>query len=83
MRTRMKMSLIQQPLKVSHVCYITFCCNESPKITLLTKHFFAPLGTLYCATRSYTSKKKDEISLSIGAVVEVLLRSDNGWWLVR
>ncbi|CAM4709234.1 unnamed protein product [Leuciscus chuanchicus] len=39
--------------------------------------------SLYCATRSYTSKKEDELSLSIGAVVEVLQRSDNGWWLVR
>uniref|UniRef100_A0A673J256 NADPH oxidase organizer 1-like n=1 Tax=Sinocyclocheilus rhinocerous TaxID=307959 RepID=A0A673J256_9TELE len=27
--------------------------------------------------------EKDELSLSIGAVVEVLQRSDNGWWLVR
>uniref|UniRef100_A0A8C1YN42 NADPH oxidase organizer 1b n=1 Tax=Cyprinus carpio TaxID=7962 RepID=A0A8C1YN42_CYPCA len=40
-------------------------------------------SSLYCSTRSYTSKKKDELSLSIGAVVEVLQRSDNGWWLVR
>uniref|UniRef100_A0A671RCI2 NADPH oxidase organizer 1-like n=1 Tax=Sinocyclocheilus anshuiensis TaxID=1608454 RepID=A0A671RCI2_9TELE len=40
-------------------------------------------SSLYCATRSYTSKKEDELSLSIGAVVEVLQRSDNGWWLVR
>ncbi|KAG1925571.1 NADPH oxidase organizer 1-like [Pimephales promelas] len=39
--------------------------------------------SLYCATRSYTSKKEDELSMSIGAVVEVLQRSDNGWWLVR
>ncbi|XP_056324850.1 NADPH oxidase organizer 1b [Danio aesculapii] len=39
--------------------------------------------SLYCATRCYTSKKEDELSLSIGAVVEVLQRSDNGWWLVR
>lgn len=40
-------------------------------------------SSLYCAIRSYTSKKKDELSLSIGAVVEVLQRTDNGWWLVR
>lgn len=39
--------------------------------------------SLYCATRSYTAKKEDELSLSIGAVVEVLQKSDNGWWLVR
>ncbi|KTF89659.1 hypothetical protein cypCar_00020523, partial [Cyprinus carpio] len=32
-------------------------------------------SSLYCATRSYTSKKEDELSLSIGAVVEVLQRS--------
>ncbi|XP_059386209.1 NADPH oxidase organizer 1-like [Carassius carassius] len=40
-------------------------------------------SSLFCCTRSYTSKKEDELSLSIGAVVEVLQRSDNGWWLVR
>ncbi|KAK2876578.1 hypothetical protein Q8A67_020674 [Cirrhinus molitorella] len=40
-------------------------------------------SSLYCATRGFTSKKEDELSLSIGAVVEVLQRSDNGWWLVR
>ncbi|KAA0725297.1 NADPH oxidase organizer 1 [Triplophysa tibetana] len=39
--------------------------------------------SLYCATRSYTSKKEDELCLSIGTVVEVLQMSDNGWWLVR
>ncbi|XP_055032942.2 NADPH oxidase organizer 1b [Misgurnus anguillicaudatus] len=39
--------------------------------------------TLYCAIRSYTSGKEDELSLSIGAVVEVLQMSDNGWWLIR
>ncbi|XP_058650002.1 NADPH oxidase organizer 1b isoform X2 [Onychostoma macrolepis] len=31
-------------------------------------------SSLYCVTRSYTSKKEDELSLSIGAVVEVLQR---------
>ncbi|XP_073684940.1 NADPH oxidase organizer 1b [Garra rufa] len=40
-------------------------------------------SSLYCATRGYTSKKEDELSLSFGAVVEVLQGSDNGWWLVR
>lgn len=39
--------------------------------------------SLYCAIRSYTSGKEDELSLSIGAVVEVLQMSDNGWWLIR
>lgn len=33
--------------------------------------------------RSYTSKKVDEISVPIGSVVEVLRKSDNGWWLIR
>lgn len=42
-----------------------------------------PLGTLYCAVRSYSAKKNDEVSVSIGSVVEVLTKSDNGWWLVR
>ncbi|XP_030630974.1 NADPH oxidase organizer 1b [Chanos chanos] len=40
-------------------------------------------GSVFCASRSYTSNKADEISVSIGAVVEVMQKSDNGWWLVR
>ncbi|TSK14653.1 NADPH oxidase organizer 1 [Bagarius yarrelli] len=39
--------------------------------------------SLYCAIRNYTSNMKDEISVNIGAVVEVIQKSDNGWWLVR
>ncbi|GAA6219898.1 NADPH oxidase organizer 1-like [Lates japonicus] len=40
-------------------------------------------GALYCAVRSYSTKKDDEVSVSIGSVVEVLRKSDNGWWLIR
>uniref|UniRef100_A0A3Q0R3R3 NADPH oxidase organizer 1b n=1 Tax=Amphilophus citrinellus TaxID=61819 RepID=A0A3Q0R3R3_AMPCI len=42
-----------------------------------------PRGALYCAVRSYSTKKADEISVPIGSVVEVLRKSDNGWWLIR
>ncbi|KAI4901282.1 hypothetical protein NFI96_004311 [Prochilodus magdalenae] len=37
----------------------------------------------YCAIRSYTSKTKDELSVTIGTILEVLQKSDNGWWLAR
>lgn len=40
-------------------------------------------GTLYCAARKYVSKKRDEVSVNIGSVVEVLRKSDDGWWLIR
>ncbi|KAM6897517.1 NADPH oxidase organizer 1b [Xenentodon cancila] len=40
-------------------------------------------GALYCAVKSYTSKKDDEVSAPIGSVVEVLRKSDDGWWLIR
>ncbi|XP_041671870.1 NADPH oxidase organizer 1-like [Cheilinus undulatus] len=40
-------------------------------------------GALYCAVRSYTTKKDDEVSVPIGSVVEVLRKSDDGWWLIR
>ncbi|TKS90048.1 NADPH oxidase organizer 1 [Collichthys lucidus] len=40
-------------------------------------------GALYCAVRSYTAKNNDEVSVPIGSVVEVLRKSDNGWWLIR
>uniref|UniRef100_A0A8C8S9W2 NADPH oxidase organizer 1 n=1 Tax=Pelusios castaneus TaxID=367368 RepID=A0A8C8S9W2_9SAUR len=39
-------------------------------------------GTLYYAARAYKSQKADELSLNVGVVVEVLEKSDNGWWLV-
>ncbi|KAM9837798.1 NADPH oxidase organizer 1b [Aulostomus maculatus] len=42
-----------------------------------------PGDALYCAVRSYSTKKDDEVSVPIGSVVEVLRKSDNGWWLIR
>lgn len=33
--------------------------------------------------KSYKATKGDEISVAIGAVVEVLQKSDSGWWLIR
>ncbi|XP_053132241.1 NADPH oxidase organizer 1 isoform X2 [Hemicordylus capensis] len=39
-------------------------------------------GLLYCTTRAYEAKKPDELSVNVGAVVEVLEKSDDGWWLV-
>lgn len=41
------------------------------------------VGDLYCAVRSYSTKKHDEVSVPIGSVVEVLRKSDDGWWLIR
>ncbi|XP_053496562.1 NADPH oxidase organizer 1b [Ictalurus furcatus] len=38
---------------------------------------------LYCAVRNYTSTMTDELSVNIGAVVEVIQKSNNGWWLAR
>ena len=43
---------------------------------------FTP-GMLYNAVKNYKATKDDEITVAIGAVVEVLQKSDNGWWLVR
>ncbi|KAK2893895.1 NADPH oxidase organizer 1a [Channa argus] len=40
-------------------------------------------GMRYTAVKSYKATKADEISVNIGAVVEVLQKSDNGWWLIR
>ncbi|XP_070779465.1 NADPH oxidase organizer 1a [Enoplosus armatus] len=40
-------------------------------------------GMMYTAVKSYKATKDDEITVSIGAVVEVLQQSDNGWWLIR
>uniref|UniRef100_A0A146Z3H9 NADPH oxidase organizer 1 n=1 Tax=Fundulus heteroclitus TaxID=8078 RepID=A0A146Z3H9_FUNHE len=40
-------------------------------------------GSLHCAVRSFSSSNADEVSVSIGSVVEVLRKSDDGWWLIR
>ncbi|XP_061741170.1 NADPH oxidase organizer 1a [Nerophis ophidion] len=40
-------------------------------------------GILYTVTKSYEATKDDEITVSLGAVVEVLQKSENGWWLIR
>lgn len=40
-------------------------------------------GTLCTAIKSYKATNDDEITVSIGAVVEVLQKSNNGWWLIR
>ncbi|KAM8837005.1 NADPH oxidase organizer 1-like [Spinachia spinachia] len=44
---------------------------------------FPLTGALYCAVRSYSSQKEDEVSVPIGSVVEVLRRTDDGWWFIR
>lgn len=38
---------------------------------------------LYTAVKSYKATKDDEITVAMGAVVEVIQKSENGWWLIR
>ncbi|KAM8960378.1 NADPH oxidase organizer 1-like [Pelodytes ibericus] len=40
-------------------------------------------GILYYASRGYEAMSSDELSMSIGIIVEVREKSNNGWWLVR
>ncbi|KAG7243575.1 hypothetical protein INR49_011132 [Caranx melampygus] len=40
-------------------------------------------GTMCTVIKSYKATKDDEITVNIGTVVEVLQKSDNGWWLIR
>uniref|UniRef100_A0A672PIM0 SH3 domain-containing protein n=1 Tax=Sinocyclocheilus grahami TaxID=75366 RepID=A0A672PIM0_SINGR len=40
-------------------------------------------GVFYVAAKSYKAMNSDELSVEIGSVVEVLQKSDNGWWIVR
>uniref|UniRef100_A0A3Q3W652 SH3 domain-containing protein n=1 Tax=Mola mola TaxID=94237 RepID=A0A3Q3W652_MOLML len=40
-------------------------------------------GMLYTAVKSYKATKDDEITVAMGAVVEVIQKSENGWWLIR
>lgn len=38
---------------------------------------------LYVTVKSYKATKGDEATVAIGVVVEVLQKSENGWWLIR
>ncbi|XP_007438817.1 NADPH oxidase organizer 1 isoform X1 [Python bivittatus] len=38
-------------------------------------------GMLYYVTQAYRAKEPDELSIKTGIVVEVLEKSDSGWWL--
>ncbi|KAG8557398.1 hypothetical protein GDO81_016621 [Engystomops pustulosus] len=39
-------------------------------------------GTYYYAEKGYEAQQADEISLTMGVVVEVIERSETGWWLI-
>lgn len=65
---------------------VSFSCHSEEINLFLQRHFnffLCPSGVLYCAVRSYSTKKDDEVSVPIGSVVEVLQKSDDGWWLIR
>ncbi|KAM6957198.1 NADPH oxidase organizer 1a [Aplochiton taeniatus] len=38
---------------------------------------------MYTVARSYKATHEDEVSVEMGSVVEVLQKTNNGWWLVR
>ncbi|XP_063285029.1 NADPH oxidase organizer 1-like [Pelobates fuscus] len=40
-------------------------------------------GILYYAAKGYESMSSDELSIVIGVLVEVIEKTNNGWWLVR
>uniref|UniRef100_A0A8C6ZUZ1 NADPH oxidase organizer 1 n=1 Tax=Nothoprocta perdicaria TaxID=30464 RepID=A0A8C6ZUZ1_NOTPE len=43
----------------------------------------APSCCLYFAARAYESQEADELSLNNGVLVEVVRKSEDGWWLSR
>uniref|UniRef100_A0A8C5QCH9 NADPH oxidase organizer 1 n=1 Tax=Leptobrachium leishanense TaxID=445787 RepID=A0A8C5QCH9_9ANUR len=40
-------------------------------------------GILYYASKGYEAMSADELTIVIGVLVEVVEKSNNGWWLVR
>ncbi|XP_053327508.1 NADPH oxidase organizer 1-like [Spea bombifrons] len=40
-------------------------------------------GVVYYASKGYEAMSSDELTISIGVIVEVMEKSINGWWLVR
>uniref|UniRef100_A0A8C8BGW6 NADPH oxidase organizer 1 n=1 Tax=Otus sunia TaxID=257818 RepID=A0A8C8BGW6_9STRI len=47
------------------------------------KDIQSALSSLYFVAQAYESQKADELSLNNGVVVEVVRKSDDGWWLIR
>ncbi|XP_029432679.1 NADPH oxidase organizer 1-like isoform X2 [Rhinatrema bivittatum] len=39
-------------------------------------------GALYCVVRGYEARNSDEVSVTVGVILEALEKSDTGWWLV-
>lgn len=42
-----------------------------------------PVGARYISTLSYKESRDDEISFSTGAIVRVIKKYIDGWWLVK
>ncbi|XP_031748335.1 NADPH oxidase organizer 1 isoform X2 [Xenopus tropicalis] len=40
-------------------------------------------GVLYYAAKAYEAMNSDEVSITVGVLVEVIEKSNNGWWLIR
>ncbi|XP_040212407.1 NADPH oxidase organizer 1-like [Rana temporaria] len=53
---------------------------ESAHMDLKEKSFSK--GTFYYVQKGYEAQNSDEISLGVGVVVEVIEKSENGWWLI-
>uniref|UniRef100_A0A8C0FY16 NADPH oxidase organizer 1 n=1 Tax=Bubo bubo TaxID=30461 RepID=A0A8C0FY16_BUBBB len=51
--------------------------DAKPDVPLLSA------GSLYFVAQAYESQKADELSLNNGVVVEVVRKSNDGWWLIR
>ncbi|XP_076025744.1 NADPH oxidase organizer 1b [Genypterus blacodes] len=58
-------------------------CDEEDDDELMPMSALQHGGALYCAVRSYSTNRHDELPVTIGSVVEVLRKSDDGWWLTR
>ena len=49
----------------------------------LKRVFFLFLGHFYVTAVPYTAQNPDELSYNIGEEVEVVAKSNYGWWKIR
>ncbi|XP_076856400.1 NADPH oxidase organizer 1b [Brachyhypopomus gauderio] len=61
--------------------FLETCEDEDEEDDMLDTE--AVQRSLYLTAKSYTATTRDELSVTIGTLVEVLQKTDNGWWLVR
>ena len=61
------------------------CCRASTPLTLIEGLTISPVmaSEVYTVTGDFTPEASDQVKLTEGDSVSVLVKKDTGWWLVK